>query len=103
GSFTTYNGATARRIARINTTTGAIDPTFQTGNGFSGTVNALQATPEGKYYASGNFGSYQNVTRHLIARLNNNGTLDFDFQGPDLEGIVYSLAVQNGKVYAGGN
>ena len=38
GSFTTYNGASARRIARIDTTTGAIDPTFQsgTGTGFGG-------------------------------------------------------------------
>ena len=29
--------------------------------------------------------------------------MDFDFEGPDLEGIIYSLALQNGKVYVGGN
>ncbi len=103
GSFTTYNGTSARRIARIDTTTGAIDPTFLTGNGFSSTVNALQEAPDGKYYAVGNFGSFNNVTRPRVARLNNDGTLDFDFEGPPLEGITHSLALQNGKVYVGGN
>ena len=105
GSFTTYNGTSARRIVRIDTTTGAIDPTFQSGigTGFGGTVYALRAAPDGKYYAGGNFGSFNGVTRHLVARLNNDGTLDFDFEGPNLEGIIYSLALQNGKVYVGGD
>ena len=103
GNFTTYNGTNARRIARIDTTTGAIDPTFQTGSGFSSQVNALQAAPDGKYYAGGNFTSYQGVTRRLVARLNNDGTLDSDFADTGLTGIIFSLAVQNGKVYVGGH
>lgn len=103
GSFTTYNGTTSRRLARIDTTTGAIDLNFPVLTGFGGTVNALQAAPDGKYYAGGNFTNYQGTPRHLVARLNNDGTLDFDFEGPNLEGIIYSLAVQNGKVYAGGD
>jgi uncharacterized delta-60 repeat protein len=104
GAFTTYNGTAARRIARVDTTTGAIDPTFQagTGSGFSGTVNALQVAPDGKYYAGGNFISFNGVSRRRVARLNNDGTLDFDFEDPQLEGVIYSLALQNGKVYAGG-
>jgi uncharacterized delta-60 repeat protein len=103
GSFTFYNGTSARRIARIDTATGAIDPTFHSGSAFSGTVYALQTTPDGKYYAGGNFNSFTGVTRRLIARLNNDGTLDFDFGDTGMEGIIYSLAVQNGKVYAGGD
>jgi len=105
GGFTTYNGATAHRIARIDITTGAIDSAFQAvvGNGFGGTVNALQEAPDGKYYAVGNFVSYQGSPRRLVARLNHDGTLDFDFEGPDIEGIMYSLALQNGKVYIGGD
>jgi uncharacterized delta-60 repeat protein len=105
GSFSTYNGTSARRIVRIDTTTGAIDPTFQAGigTGFGGTVYALQAAPDGKYYAGGNFGTFNGVTRRLIARLNNDGTLDFGFADSGLEGITYSLALQNGKVYAGGD
>jgi uncharacterized delta-60 repeat protein len=103
GGFTTYNGTNARRIARIDTTTGAIDPTFLAENGFSSTVNALQEAPDGKYYAVGNFGSFNNVPRRRVARLNNDGTLDFDFEGPPLEGIIFSLALQNGKVYVGGH
>jgi uncharacterized delta-60 repeat protein len=106
GMFSTYNGTTSRHIARIDTTTGAIDPNFHTGSGFTGpgaTVNALLAAPDGKYYAGGNFSVYQGVLRRRVARLNNDGTLDFDFADPGMEGIIYSLALQNGKVYAGGN
>ncbi len=104
GSFSNYNGTTARSIARIDATTGAIDPTFQTGSGFGGTVNALQVAPDGKYYAGGSFGTFNNIARRAVARLNNNGTLDVGFAGPALPFSVSinSLALQNGKVYAGG-
>lgn len=103
GSFSVYNGTSAHRIARIDTTTGALDPTFNSGSGFSGTVYALQTTPDGKYYAGGNFTSFNGHTRRLVARLNNDGTLDLPFADTGMEGIIHSLAVQNGKVYAGGD
>jgi uncharacterized delta-60 repeat protein len=106
GSFTTYNGTNARRIARLNTTTGAIDSTFNAGGaGFnSGTVYALRQAPDGKYYAGGSFTTYNGVARRGIARLNSNGSLDTTFSGPAFVSgdTVYALALQNGKVYAGG-
>ena len=86
GSFTTYNGTNARRIARLNTTTGAIDSTFNAGGaGFSsGTVYALRQASDGKYYVGGSFSSYNGVSRRGIARLNSNGSLDTTFPGRPL-------------------
>ena len=107
GSFTTYNGTNARRIARLNTTTGAIDSTFNAGGaGFnSGTVYALRQAPDGKYYAGGSYTSYNGVSRRGVTRLNSNGSLDTTFSGPAFVSgdTVYALALQNGKVYAGGS
>jgi uncharacterized delta-60 repeat protein len=102
GGFTAYNGTSAHRIARIDTTTGAIDPTFQTGTGFSGFVYALRTAPDGKYYAGGSFTSYNTDPQRRVARLTSDGFLDGTFSDPGLQGTVYSLALQNGKVYAGG-
>jgi uncharacterized delta-60 repeat protein len=102
GQFTTFTDVSARRIARLDGTTGALDPTFQTGQGFGGTVFALRLAPDGKYYAGGAFSSFNLASRSHVARLNSNGSLDNTFAGPPINGTVYSLALQNGKVYAGG-
>jgi uncharacterized delta-60 repeat protein len=109
GSFRNYNGTNIRGIARFDTTTGAIDSTFNAGGagftGGSGTVFALRQAPDGKYYAGGTFTSYNGVTRRGIARLNSNGSLDTTFSGPFTTSgdTVYALALQNGKIYAGGS
>jgi uncharacterized delta-60 repeat protein len=107
GSFNTYNGTNARKIARLNTTTGAIDSSFNAGGaGFNGgTVYALRQAPDGKYYAGGGYSSYNGVSRRGIARLNSDGSLDTTFSGPAFVSgdTVYALALQNGKVYAGGS
>ena len=108
GSFRNYNGTNIRGIARFDSTTGAIDSTFNAGGaGFSGnsaTVFALRQAPDGKYYVGGSFISYNGVTRRGLARLNSNGSLDTTFTGPFVSGdTVYALALQNGKVYAGGS
>jgi uncharacterized delta-60 repeat protein len=104
GAFTTYNGTAARRIARVNTTTGALDATFNPGGaGFGGgTVYALRRAPDGKYYAGGSFSIFNGIARGRVARLNGNGSFDNTFGGSGLDGTVYALALQNGKVYAGG-
>ncbi|HKP05110.1 MAG TPA: delta-60 repeat domain-containing protein [Chthoniobacterales bacterium] len=106
GSFRTYNGTNTRGIARFDSTTGAIDSAFNAGGaGFnSGTVYAVRQAPDGKYYVGGSFSSYNGVARRGIARLNSNGSLDTTFSGPFVSGdTVYALALQNGKVYAGGS
>jgi uncharacterized delta-60 repeat protein len=102
GQFSTFTDVNARRIARLDGTTGALDPSFVTGQGFNGTVFALRLAPDGKYYAGGAFSGFNLTSRSHVARLNSNGSLDNTFAGPAVNGTVYSLALQNGKVYAGG-
>ena len=103
GGFSNYNGTAAHRITRIDSTTGAIDPEFNpAGSGFAGYVYALQRTSDGEFYVGGSFTSYNGKTQRRVARLDNNGFLDPGFSDPGLPGTIYSLALQNGKVYAGG-
>ncbi len=110
GSFTSYNGTTIYRIARLNTD-GSLDMTFGIGNGFNGTVRAIAIQNDGKILVGGDFGGYDNTPgvslRFRIARLNSNGTLDGTFSASttDLTGAVavYSIAVQSdGKILIGG-
>ena len=104
GQFTTYNGQTARRIARLDVTTGALDQNFTPPllPHFSGTVFALALAPDGKYYAGGSFTSYNGGQRSRVARLNADGSLDVTFVPPANNGIVWKLALQHGKVFVGG-
>ena len=78
GAFTSYNGVSNVRIARLNAdgtnNTGTGAGQFNTGAGFNGTVNALALQPDGKVLAGGAFTTYQGVTATRLARLNTDGT-----------------------------
>jgi uncharacterized delta-60 repeat protein len=105
GSFFRYNSANARFIARLDMTTGGFDSGFipLPSTGFNSTVRTLALAPDGKYYAGGSFSSFNSMQRSRVARLNSNGTLDGTFVGPSISNIVYALALQNGKVFVGGD
>jgi uncharacterized delta-60 repeat protein len=105
GSFFRYDGANARFIARLNTTSGALDFGFNPPGitGFNSSVRALLLAPGGKYYVGGAFSTYNGVQRSRLARLNGDGTLDGTFVGPPIGSIVYALALQNGKIFVGGD
>jgi uncharacterized delta-60 repeat protein len=106
GSFFTYDGLHARYIARLNTTSGALDTGFNPGGaGFNSRVQALLRAPDGKYYAGGLFFTYNGVHRYNVARLNADGTLDGTYVGPPATATiaqVTAMALQNGKIVAGG-
>jgi uncharacterized delta-60 repeat protein len=78
GVFTSINGNTANRIARLNTD-GSLDPTFNSGTGFNSEVRALEIQQNGKIIAGGDFAFFNGVNRVRIARINTNGTLDATF------------------------
>lgn len=78
GSFLQYNGATAGRIARL-LPTGQLDPDFQTGTGFNGSVLAVAVQPDGRVLASGDFTTYQGLPCSKMVRLMPNGDLDGTF------------------------
>jgi uncharacterized delta-60 repeat protein len=108
GFFTTFNGVTVNRIARLNTD-GTLDTTFDTntGTGFSSTVNSLAVQADGKIVVGGQFTTFNGVTVNRIARLNADGTLDTTFDtntGNGTAGITRSIVLQlDGKIVLGGS
>ena len=109
GGFTTYNGASSRLIARLNSD-GSLDPSFSTTGaglvGGSNSVSAISLQPDGKIIVGGTFTTYNGIPRSRIARLNSDGTLDNSFipTGSGFNGIVYKTILQpDGKILAVGN
>jgi uncharacterized delta-60 repeat protein len=82
GGFTSYNGTPSYKIVRLNAD-GSLDPTFNTGTGFIGTVNSISIQEDGKIIIGGDFTSYNGTTRNHIARINADGSLDTDFNPGD--------------------
>jgi len=105
GAFTWVNGTTCNKIARLNAD-GALDPTFNPGNGFDGDVDSLAVQTDGRIVAAGFFTTYNGTPRNNIARLNVDGSLDTSFNPPDdtvAIGSIYSLAIQtDGRAVIGG-
>jgi uncharacterized delta-60 repeat protein len=103
GGFTSYNGTTINRIARLNSN-GALDAGFAVGSGFSTTVNSIAVQSDGKILVVGGFTSYNGTSRNYIANLNSDGSLDGGFTiGAGFNSSVFSLVVQSdGKILVGG-
>ena len=104
GSFTTYNGTTINRIARLNTN-GSLDTSFNPGSGVSGAVNSFAIQSDGKILIGGIFTSYNGISRNRIARLNTDGRLDTNFiSGTGASDFVSSIVTQSdGKILIGGS
>lgn len=68
GDFTSFNGASRERIARLNAD-GSLDATFQPCGGFNDRVTDLVLQPDGRVLACGWFTAYAGVPRNRIARL----------------------------------
>jgi len=68
-------------------------------------VNAIAIQPDGKVLIAGGFSSVDNISRHGVARLNPDGSLDSTFNpGFGADGPVTTLDLQsNGKVVIGGS
>ncbi|HKQ54116.1 MAG TPA: hypothetical protein VJT74_17195, partial [Pyrinomonadaceae bacterium] len=107
GEFTSYDGTSRSRIARLNSD-GTLDTSFDPGAGANGNVWAIFLQPDGKLIIGGDF----STPRGRIARLNSDGTLDTTFipaphtgaTGPGGVSGVYTIALQpDGKfIIAGG-
>jgi uncharacterized delta-60 repeat protein len=104
GTFSTFNGTTINRIARLNID-GTLDPSFTPGGGFNNNVWATSIQSDGKIIVGGQFTSFNGVARNRIARLNTDGTLDATFNpGSAANNTVYATTIQaDGKVLIGGD
>lgn len=106
GLFTTYNGVSKSRIARLNAD-GSLDTTFE-GTGTSTTaahyVYSVALQNDGKILIGGNFTSYNGTNVNRVARLNSDGTLDTTFNtGTGSANAIRNITVQNdGKILIGG-
>jgi uncharacterized delta-60 repeat protein len=102
GDFSTVNGISRSRIARLNAD-GTLDASFNLPNGPNAAINAILIS-RGKIYVAGDFTSIGGTNRTRVARLNFDGTFDPAFDpgiGPD--GPVLALAGQaDGQILIGG-
>lgn len=103
GNFTSYNGITANRIARLNPD-GTRDFSFL-GSGFNNVVQFVKIDSEGNIMAGGSFtGRYDGVTVNHVAFLNSDGTIKPDFDmGTGPASTVWTLANDSeGSWFIGG-
>lgn len=103
GSFTTYNGITRNKIARLNAD-GSLDASFNPTTGANSYVESVSIQSDGKIILGGSFTTYNGVTRNRITRLNADGGLDTSFNpGIGANDDVYAISIQpDGKIIIGG-
>jgi len=99
GQFTSFNGTTQNRIARLNTD-GTLDTSFNTGTGFSGGVSTIALQSDGKILVGGLFTSYNGQGVNKMVRLNPDGTLETAFtNGAESDQSITKIVVQpDGKI-----
>ncbi|MCW5552314.1 MAG: hypothetical protein KIS67_09095 [Verrucomicrobiae bacterium] len=106
GEFTHVGGLSRSHIARLNSD-GSLDLGFDPGFGFDDTVRVVLVQTNGTIFVGGDFNSFDGNVRSRVARLNEDGTLETDFDpnsisGKNPQGRVFSLAVQSdGKIVVG--
>jgi uncharacterized delta-60 repeat protein len=102
----TVNGQTNYNIARINTTNGVVDTTFNPGKGpYDGPVFTLAVQPDNKVLLGGAFNHVNGTTLNRLARLNADGSIDQTnfFSGTGADDTVYNLSLDaDGTFYVGG-
>lgn len=102
GFFTSYNGTSINRIARLNPD-GSIDQGFTVGIGSNNAVLDIAVQADGRIVFGGQFTSYNGINRSKVARLLPDGTLDLDFVPPAIDVNVGQVVPQgDGKVLLGG-
>ncbi|MEY2497600.1 MAG: large repetitive protein [Verrucomicrobiota bacterium] len=78
GDFTAVAGTMRNRIARLDPD-GTLDQSFNPGAGPNDGINALLIGADGKSVLGGRFEMFNGLTRHFLARLNQDGSLDATF------------------------
>ncbi len=104
GLFTSYDGITRNRIARLHEN-GTLDTSFDPAGGANNVVQAMAVQPDGKILIGGAFTEFNGATRDRVARLNTDGSLDPSFDpgtGADGQVRVLEMLPDGGILIAGG-
>ena len=109
GHFTTIDGTSVGKIARLNSD-GSLDSTFNfEGVGFNGHAFVLKLLSNGSFLVGGQFSAYngQDIVNGSpvgpLVKLNSDGSLDTNFSTV-LDYHVFAIHVlSSGKIYVGGN
>ncbi len=108
GSFTTVNGQSRTRVARLNSD-GTLEgmASFNIGTGADGPVNWITVQPDGQIVIGGRFGKVNGRTCVGVARLNSDGSVESSatFNSPtNIDYPLWAMVVQpDGKILLGGD
>jgi len=105
GTFTTYDGVSRNKIARI-TSTGGLDTQFNPGTGPDTDIFSTTLYPDGRIMAMGSFSTYNGVAASKLVRLNPDGSYQQKFDpGTGVSGYSLFAAAQqtDGKYVIGGS
>lgn len=90
----------------VRSAEGDLDPTFNPGAGANGVVISIVPLRSGQILVAGLFTTFNGISRHGLARLNSDGSLDGSFAPvidiPDQGGIATLLVDTSDRIYAGG-
>jgi Domain of unknown function (DUF5122) beta-propeller len=101
GDFTTVNGQSRKRLAKVDGVTGALDPNWTPSA--DATVRALKFSEDGsRLYVGGYFRNISGQTRRFAALNPTTGAIDKGFSpSPNDNNSVWSIAVYGGRVFTG--
>jgi len=104
GAFTSFNNFPVNYLIRLNND-GSLDNTFDnTNSGANSAINDLIVLSNNKIVVIGNFTFFSGSQYNRIAMLNDDGTLDNNFNpGTGFQGSPFSIIDDNGKIIVGGN
>lgn len=100
GDFTTINGITRNRFARLNTD-GTVDASFDPGRGANNTVYSIAVLANDNILIGGNFSEVGGVTRSGVARVLGGAVAPAGFASFSAAGGQFhlTLSVQPGRTY----
>ena len=101
GDFSTYGGASAIRVARLNSD-GTLDTTFSTGTSANNTISAVAIQPDGNIVIGGNFTSYNGTAINRVARILGSGGSAGQIDSTFIVGTGANSAVSDVDIDASG-
>jgi len=104
GDFTSFNGTSINRIARLNSD-GSIDTSFHVGTGIDDLIFTIKIQNDGKIIIGGEFITYNGTSVNRIVRLNNDGSIDTSFNiGTGANNYIRAIEIQSDeKIIIGGD